>query len=240
MHALIQNNEIVHVGPAVPPLWWDGDRWHDLRDRDGSELGWLPITYEHRPDDTALTTWERGEPTLVDGAPVVSWTERPKTEAELAAEAERDARLDDLIARVALIEAKLWPADPDPEPDAPIDAPTWGDYNGVWPNGQLLSDGGTTWRNTSGVPLTTRPSEFPGQPSQWGHLFVEAAAADPDPEPDPDPEWPQWRGEWSADATYAVGDHVTRGGVVYRCVTAHGPEQQGGWGPPATGVWVIA
>ena len=84
------------------------------------------------------------------------------------------------------------------------------------------------------MPLTTPPSGFPGQPSQWGHLFVEITTADPDP--DPDDPWPQW----SADAYYAPGDHVTRDGVVYRCIAAHGPEYQGTWGPPATGVWIPA
>ena len=240
MHALIQNDQITHVGP-VPLTWWDGDRWHDFRDDDGTQaaaLGWLPVTYRPRPEDTDATTWERAEPALVDGLPVVGWTERPKTDTELAAEAEQDARLDDLAARVARIEAHLWPAPDDPAPGAPVEAPTWDDYDGgIWPNGQLLSDGGTVWRNVSGVPLTTPPSGFPGQSNQWGHLFVEVTTAGPEPDPEPGP-WPQWRGEWSADATYYPGDHVTRGGVVYRCIATHGPEQQGAWGPPATGVWV--
>ena len=111
MHALIHNDTITHVGP-LPRIWWDGDRWHDLRDDDGTyaaSLGWLPITYQPRPADTHTTTWDRDEPAPVDGLPVVGWTERPKTEAELAAEAEQDARLDDLDARVARIEAHLWP-----------------------------------------------------------------------------------------------------------------------------------
>ena len=236
MHALIQNDQIIQVGP-LPRIWWDGDRWHDLRDGDGSALGWLPITYQPRPDDTATTTWERDEPTLVDGLPVVGWTERSWTEAELAAEAEQNARLDDLGARVARIEAKLWPADPDPEPDAPIDAPTWSDYGGIWPNGQLLSDGGTVWRNVSGVPLTSPPSGFPGTSSQWGDLFVEVtgetAPVDPDPtRPD------NYVGDWSAQATYKVGDVVSHSGEYWRCEIAHGTEYQGTWAPGlAHNVW---
>ena len=43
--------------------------------------------------------------------------------------------------------------------------------------------------------------------------------------------------EWSAAASYAVGDLVSRGGIVYRCLIAHGAEYAGTWGPPATGVW---
>ena len=68
MHALIQNDTIVHIGP-LPRIWWDGDRWHDLRDDDGTQaaaLGWLPVTRTPRPDDTAATTWDRDEPALVD------------------------------------------------------------------------------------------------------------------------------------------------------------------------------
>ena len=42
---------------------------------------------------------------------------------------------------------------------------------------------------------------------------------------------------WSATATYKPGDRVTRNGRIYECVKAHGPEYQGTWGPPATGVW---
>ena len=116
MHALIQNDQITHVGP-LPSIWWDGDRWHDLRDDDGTyaaALGWLPVTYQPRPDDTAATTWDRDEPALVNGLPVVGWTERPWTETELASRAEQNARLNYLATRVARIEAHLWPAPPDP------------------------------------------------------------------------------------------------------------------------------
>ena len=63
-----------------------------------------------RPADTDTATWDRDEPALVNGLPVVGWTERAKTEAEQAAEAEQNARLDDLAARVARIESHLWPA----------------------------------------------------------------------------------------------------------------------------------
>ena len=100
MHALIQNDTIAHVGP-LPRIWWDGDRWHDLRDDDGTQaaaLGWLPVTYQPRPDDTATATWDRDEPALVNGLPVVGWTARQKTSEEVAAEAEQDARLNDLVA----------------------------------------------------------------------------------------------------------------------------------------------
>ena len=38
MYALIQNNTIRQVG-ALPKLWYDGTRWHDLRDDRIKPLG---------------------------------------------------------------------------------------------------------------------------------------------------------------------------------------------------------
>ena len=80
MYAFIQNNTIRQVG-ALPKLWYDGTRWHDLRDDDGTQaaaLGWLPVTETPRPDDTATTTHDRAVE-LVAGVPTVTWTARPWT-----------------------------------------------------------------------------------------------------------------------------------------------------------------
>ena len=99
MYALIQNNTIRQVG-ALPKLWYDGTRWHDLRDDDGTQaaaLGWLPVTETPRPDDTATTTHDRAVE-LVAGVPTVTWTARPWTATEQADRAEQSARLDDLAA----------------------------------------------------------------------------------------------------------------------------------------------
>ena len=182
----------------------------------------IPLTVR---DDVTRTV------TLPDG------TTRPYTEVEnrdadeqAKRDAERDARLDDLDARLERIEAHLWPPDPDPTPGTA--APTWADHGGIWPAGQLLADGGKVWRNVAGVPLTTPPSGFPGTPAQWNHPFVQVAAAEPEPEPPAAPAW-------SATATYKVGDVVERGGTLYRCLVAHGPEYQGTWGPPQASVWSV-
>ena len=120
-----------------------------------------------------------------------STSERPYThDKNVAADAAiaDAARLDSIDARLARIEAKLWPpADPDAE--VPATVPTMADYAGIWPAGQLLSDGGKVWRNATSVPLTTAPSEFPGHPSQWTRLFVEVSGgAEPEPS-----EWPAWK-----------------------------------------------
>ena len=137
-----------------------------------------------------------------------------------------EGRLTDLAARVARIEAHLWPAPPDPTTP---DDPSITDWEGIWPNEGLLREDGVIWRNVSGVPLTTPPSGFPGQPSQWSHMFVVVLA--PEPEPDPEPTV----AAWSASARYEVGDRCTRGGRLYECLMAHGAEYAGTWAPgPAT------
>lgn len=186
------------------------------------------LLYRERADDESrtVTTW--------DAQGTVTGT-RPYTDAENAAAdaaIAATATLTDLAARVARIEAKLWPPQPDTTPAASV--ATLAAYGGVWPVGGLLVDGGKTWRNISGVPLTTAPTAFPGGPERWSHLFVLAAPATQPPPPAgtiPD---------WSATATYAIGDKVTRNGVTYRCLVAHGAAYQGTWGPPLASVWAVA
>ena len=45
-------------------------RLRDSPRRHPGPLGWLPVTVEPRPDDTATTTWEQGY-ALVNGVPTV-------------------------------------------------------------------------------------------------------------------------------------------------------------------------
>lgn len=159
--------------------------------------------------------------------------EAAKTPEQRAAEVVAAATLTDLAARVARIEAHLWPAPPDPTTP---DDPTVTDWEGIWPDGGLLRDGGIVWRNVSGVPLTTPPSGFPGEASQWGHLFVVALA--PEPEPDPDPTLPAgYVGDWSASARYEIGDVVSHNGRYWRCLVGH--TTHAGWEPSAAtyAVW---
>lgn len=118
----------------------------------------------------------------------VGWTVNPRpytSEENAAADATITdaATLTDLAARVARIEALLWPAAPDPSDPEDPSVGTWESYAGVWPNQGLLLEVDTVWRNISGVPLTTPPSGFPGTPAQWTHLFV--AALEPAPGPSP-------------------------------------------------------
>ena len=226
IYAHITNGIIDKLGNP-PATVFDAGRWWDLRDRDPALLaarGWLPVVDTPRPDDTDTTTHDYSVQ-LVAGVPTVTWTPRPWTINERS----QRAQLDNLAERVARIEAKLWPPQPDTTPST--DVPTLAAYGGVWPAGALLLDGGKTWRNVTTVPLTTAPSGFPGAPSQWAHLFVLAAAATQPPVVGVP--------AWSATADYKIGDKVTRGGVTYRCLVAHGAAYGGTWGPPLPSVWAV-
>ena len=179
-------------------------------------------------DDTTRTV------TTYNEAGAVTST-RPYDAAENAAaddQIARDAQLDDIRERIARIEATLWPPQPDTTPSA--DVPTMATYGGVWPAGALLAEGGKVWRNISGVPLTTPPSGFSGLASAWARLFVLVPPVTTTTTT-PAPGIPAW----SATADYKVGDKVTRGGITYRCITAHGAAYQGTWGPPNGSVWAV-
>ena len=171
-------------------------------------------------DARTVTAWDES------GAVVES---RPYTAEENAAadqaavDAAQSAALLDLESRVARIEAHLWPP-VDPDADVPATVPTMADYAGIWPAGQLLSDGGKVWRNVTSVPLTTAPSGFPGQPSQWTRLFVEhGSAVDPEPEPGVL--------AWAVGQQVEVGDQRTHGGRVWTAKLAH--TTHAGWEPSA-------
>lgn len=131
---------------------------------------------------------------------------RPYTEAENAAAVDDTATLTDMAARVARIEAHLWPAPPDPTTSDDPTVDDWDGLGGIWPNEGLLREDGIIWRNVSGVPLTTPPSGFPGAASKWGHLFV--AVLTPEPEPT------------GAHDAYSLGDQRTHNGRLWESTVA--------------------
>lgn len=240
IYALTQSDAIVQVG-ALPKLWHDGTRWHDWRTdapaTNPADYGWLPVAETPRPDDTATMTHDRAVE-LVAGVPTVTWTPRPWTATEQADRAERSARLDNLAARVARIEAHLWSAPPDPTiPDDPTVA-DWAELGGIWPNDGLLREGGIIWRNVSGVPLTTPPSGFPGMASQWTRLFVVALAPEPEP---PAPTVAAWAVGISAVGPADPGGKpqtvMSHAGRLWRCKVTH--VTHAGWVPSAAthAVW---
>lgn len=192
---------------------------------------------EYRTDGTYwVSQWrddEKRTVTTYDETGAVT-DARPYTEAENAEAdtaqtlaAEQAARFDSIEDRLARIEAHLWPP-VDPDAEVPDTVPTMADYAGIWPAGQLLSDGGKVWRNVTSVPLTTAPSGFHGAPSQWTHLFVEHVSAI---EPEPGVL------AWAVGQQVKVGDKRTHGGRVWTAKLAHTTHE--GWAPSAAthAVW---
>lgn len=163
-----------------------------------------------RGDDDARTITTYAE----DGA-VLSVRDYTDTENRQADQQEadraQDAALLDHEARLARIEAHLWPPDPTPTPGNGTTARTWAEHGGVWPHGTILDDGGIIWRNIAKVPLTEPPSRFPGQPGQWAHLFVEVKTPVEEPKP-PVEEWPAWEPWDHIRPLHKVGAKVTHKG----------------------------
>ena len=198
------------------------------------------MAHETYADGVLVESWDDESRTYTDHA---TGDSRPYTEQENAAAddaAAADARMDDLEARVAALEAVVM-AGAIPDDPADPDVPTWADLApaGWWYPDTLLRDtDGTIYRNTSGTVLTAPPSSFPGGGVAWlGQLFVKVATGG-EPDPDPDPTHPEgYVGPWTAQTTYKVGDVVDRAGRYYRCKVAHGPEYEGTWGPPQASVW---
>lgn len=172
-----------------------------------------------RADDTARTVTEWDDRGVETSRP---YTPAEDTAADLSLAAA--ATLTDLAARVARIEAHLWPPTPGPAPGTPPKGVTWDDLGGVWPVGVLLDDGGgRVWRNVAGVPLTTPPSKFPGEPSRWAHLFVAVVAQ----APDHPAEWQQPTGAHDA---YPIGAHVTHNGQTWESTVAANTWEPGVYG----------
>ena len=169
---------------------------------------------------------EINEHTNPDAILTAEQIEAAKTTEQRATEVVAAATLSDhLAARVARIEQHLWPAPPDPTTP---DDPTITDWEGVWPDGGLLRDGGIVWRNVSGVPLTTPPSGFPGEASQWGHLFV--AVLTPEPEPTGPLPWVQPTGSHDA---YQIDAEVTHAEQTWTSTVANNTWEPGVYG------WVV-
>ena len=116
-----------------------------------------------------------------------------------------------------------------PDTGHPVDWPPYRQPTGAhdaYPVGRVIrwTDGRLYRAVRSGVAHS--PAEYP---ADWTDVTDDLTGVDP-------PDTPT-AAEWSAAASYAVGDLVSRGGAVYRCLIAHGAEYAGTWGPPATGVW---
>ena len=119
------------------------------------------------------------------------------------------------------------------------ETPEWGDLatEHIWPDQTLLADDGKIWRNVSGVPLTTRPSEFPGDPKAWARLFEEVRT-DPDQPAEPnEPGIPEWVQPLPGiHFGYSLDDMVLYDGKIWKSTVAG--KQTNMWKPGEYG-WIL-
>lgn len=91
-----------------------------------------------------------------------------------------------------------------------------GAHNVIQPGSTRVFEG-ELWENTSGVPLTHSPAEYP---QGWTNRGA-AEPVVPDPEDYP---------EWAVDVDYEIDDVLTYDGAVYRVIQAHTSAAH--WLPP--------
>lgn len=95
MHARMEDGVLVTRATPTGGAWEDG-QWVDFIDPDTlaaweARHGWLPVVETPRPEDTETVKHDEAV-VLVDGVPTQTWTARPWTQAELAAQAKEKAR----------------------------------------------------------------------------------------------------------------------------------------------------
>lgn len=91
--------------------------------------------------------------------------------------------------------------------------------------GDLRSYSGRNWR--AKVSHVTHEGWIPSADTYA--IWTDLGPSTPPEEPTPPDE--SGAPEWSANATYKVGDRVTHNGRVWECLVAHGAEYQGAWAP---------
>ena len=203
MYALATTTGVDAVGPlpraarrldtgqwVTPPP----DGWTDTL---AAACGWLPVVESPRSADTATDTYE---PTYtVDGATVVqSWTLRPWTAEELAAQAEQSAYEAQQATDRAILDATAALM-----ANAHEDGEAWtqpvGAHN-AYPLGITVTHGGKTWKN-----ITPANVWAPGV-SGWREQVAQG--------------YPAWVQPTGAHDAYKVGDRVTFEGANYESTIA--------------------
>lgn len=143
----------------------------------------------------------------------------------------RVAAIADISGRLAAIAGDYLDARDGPQPlsGKVADWPAWRQPTGAhdaYPSGRVIrwTDGHLYRATRSGVVHTPAESI-----TDWADVTDELAGTTPPPTPEADP--------WDATATYKYGALVAHNGKTWRCISAHGPEQQGQWKPGAA--WTV-
>lgn len=197
MFALIENSTIIDIRGSLPRAarnaqgaWVcppDGE-WATAQHE---ACGWFEVVDTPRPEDTLTSTFG-GEVQLVDGAPVFVWTQRDKTDEELAAEAAHAAAEQKAVEDAAILDAIRTTATP------PTDGGAWVQPLGAhdaYPTGATVTHNGKTWVN-----LTPFNVWEPGV-SGWRE---EVAVG-----------YPEWVRPTGGHDAYQAGDRVAFNGSNY-------------------------
>lgn len=96
MHVQIIDGAIVATRATPTGGAWEDDQWLDFTDPTvlaawEARHGWTLVVETPQPQDTDTVKHDESV-VLVDGAPTQTWTARPWTQAELAAQAKEKAR----------------------------------------------------------------------------------------------------------------------------------------------------
>ena len=140
---------------------------------------------------------------------------RPYTAAETAAaeqEAQRNAQIGDLEARVAALEAIVIGTLPAPTTVPTLAALAASQVGALYPGQHVIWTDGQEYVQNAGAPINSNatPSTYP---QGWKLAAPPPAAA------------------WVTGHAYAIGDLAGYNGVTYKCIQAH--TSQAGWTPPA-------
>ncbi len=111
-YARFQNDTVTERSAELPPKVWVQEtvdpptgRYEPLTVANAASFDWYEVVRVAKPADTATTTHDRSV-AVVDGKLSDVWTERPKTQTELDADADQTQR-DQVAAGVADITAYL-------------------------------------------------------------------------------------------------------------------------------------
>lgn len=167
----------------------------------------MPVTEQPRPADTETTTWDRAEPAIVEGVPVIGWTERDKTPEELQAEADAAAARARYETHEGILDATAALMESAHEDGAAWVQPT-GAHNAIG-FGRTVTHIDKTWRSKHRANVWE-----PSPSSPWWEEVIEG---DPGPQP------------WALDVYYTPPTEVTFEGGTYECTFEH--LSQPGWEP---------
>lgn len=209
VYAQISDGVILKVAPAPSGIGYGPDGLlHDYTEPQEAEDylehgGWVEVQNVDMPPITETYDYTLTY-SIIEGTPTQVWTKRDLTIEEIGYK----FKINNLEERIKTLELLILP--PPPQPTSTTGIKTLTQWDGVWPNQQLLIENGLVYRNVSGVPLTASPSQFPGAASQWSHLWVQEIL-DSAPPTGPQP-WKQPTG--SSDA-YKSGATVTHLGFTW-------------------------